>query len=110
MGTGVVYIAHPQPTGMDPGITVSDYEIDLGRESRKEQLRYARRSQSHSPAELTNALQDEVFIIFGPDVSPRDAVKALRRISESIKSNGLLTGSNNKGDLVWERTDGSETS
>ncbi|GEO17791.1 hypothetical protein [Microvirga aerophila] len=108
MGTGLVYCAYPYPTGMDPGITVSDYEIALGRETHEEQLRYARRSQSHSLAELPDALQDGVLVVFGPDVSAGDAVKALSRIIESIKSYGLLTGSNDKGALAWEMTDGSD--
>jgi hypothetical protein len=108
MGTGVTYTAYPLPIGVEVGITVGDYDIDLSRETRKDQLRYGRRSQSHSPAELPDALQEEVFVVVGPDVSPGDAIKALRRIIERIKSDGLLTGSNDKGDLVWEMTDGSE--
>jgi hypothetical protein len=108
IGTGVVYFAHPMRHGMNVEITMSDYEIDLDSETREEQLRYARRTQVKAPAELCDVLQDEVLVIFGPDVSPRVAIKALRRIIESIKGTGLLIGRNENGDLVWEMTDGTE--
>jgi hypothetical protein len=110
VGTGVVYFAHPMRHGMNVEITMSDYEINLDNETHEEQLRYARRTRVKTSGELSDRLEDEVLVIFGPDVSPRGAIKALRRIIESIKGTGLLIGRDENGELVWEMTDGSETS
>jgi hypothetical protein len=48
------------------------------------------------------ALGDEIVVLFGPDVSPKDAIEALMRVIENVKREGLDLGKDSKGNDVFE--------
>jgi hypothetical protein len=87
-------------------ITVGDYEVDLVTESRREELRATRQRRQREGKPVSKlsryALRDETIIIFGPHVSPEDAVSALQRAIRTIENDGLLIGRDKKGGLTWE--------
>jgi hypothetical protein len=52
-------------------------------------------------------LGNELLVIFGPELSPSDAVKALQLLIANIRKNGLLNGRTEKdGDFLVETMDG----
>ena len=109
-GTTAIYVIEPRDHA---DIFLGDYEIEAMPETWPEQLRGNRqrlKRKGRAVPDLPDAsLADKVLIAFGPEVSARQAVAALRRAIESIEGNGLLIGRKPDYDLAWEQLDGSVT-
>jgi hypothetical protein len=67
--------------------------------------RNGRKARGKSLKPLRNdALHDEMVVVFGPEMSPRQALKALKTLQKSIKEYGLLVGRRRAdGDLLFEQ-------
>jgi hypothetical protein len=83
-----------------------DYEIKLGTKSFPKELRaYRKRAKKRGrKCVLPNeALKNEVVVLFGPDVSPEQAIKRLRLLANQIGQGGLYIGKNQFGQATFER-------
>jgi hypothetical protein len=103
-GTSVVYaLSKHYPA---PNMFAADYLIDFERVTWPERMRATRlrrQQRGKRPHHLPHtSARHQVLVVFGPEVSPRQAVKELKRVMKNIEKDGLLTGSNEIGDLVWE--------
>ena len=58
------------------------------------------------PKLLESTLQDEFLILFGPDISPQDAITSLTKVINHIERHGLLVGRNRRDDDIRERPNG----
>jgi hypothetical protein len=103
-GTGSIYaLSEHYP---DPDVFTADYLIDFGADTWPEQMRAARlrrRQRGKRPHRLPRtSARHQILVVFGPEVSPGQAVKELKRAVKSIERDGLLIGRDRFGDLVWE--------
>jgi hypothetical protein len=104
-GTTVMYAA----VGDDSFGMQCDYVLDTLADSRKEEVRAYRASlrldgkQVRSLAE--DRVQNELVVIFGPEMSTRSAVETLRALVKKIESEGLLIGRDEADEYVTESAD-----
>jgi hypothetical protein len=49
------------------------------------------------------ALEDQVVVVFGPSISPEQAMNLLRQLANKIGRRGLYTGDNQHGQATFER-------
>jgi hypothetical protein len=83
-----------------------DYEIKLGTQSFAKEMRaYRNRAKARRrKCVLRNeALKNEVVVLFGPGVSPEQAIKRLRLLANQIGQGGLYIGKNQFGQATFER-------
>ena len=111
-GTYVIYGAAASTRETYP--YVCDVEIEMMGESDLTQLRSHRlrckTSGEAAPRLRDDALQHELVVIFGPEMSVKQAVTTLRRLAKRIEKKGLLIGRDEDGgDLMFEKVDGSIT-
>ena len=88
-----------------------DYEINSRSDSRPQDVRAFRQSQTRkgqAKGRLSRErLGGEMAIMFGPEMSPANAVRALKRLAKWIEEKGLLIGRDETGDFLIEEIDGS---
>jgi hypothetical protein len=86
----------------------SDYDLQTLFESDPQEVRAFRESRRRAAAKVRSLaedkIHDELVVIFGPEMSAKDAVSTLRHLIEKYK--GLLTGRNEAGDYVMETVNG----
>jgi hypothetical protein len=91
-GTNVVYAA------CRDAVTsfACDVELRTLEESSVKELRAYRQHQRARGKTVRSlrddALHDELFVVFGPELSAQKATEFLQRLIEDIRANGLLTG------------------
>jgi hypothetical protein len=89
-----------------------DVQIQTLQESDNKQLRahrlLRRQAGKKVPPLPQDALHDELLVIFGPEISPNEAVLVLRKLARHIERKGMLIGREKAdGNFVTEQTDGS---
>jgi hypothetical protein len=89
-----------------------DFHIDAQNESHINETRAYRenlRKRNMVPTKLgDNRLWHEAVVLFGPEMTPKNAVAALRRLADEIEQQGMLIGRVERdGDFAGEATDGS---
>jgi hypothetical protein len=109
-GTYVIYGAAADTKPTYP--YVCDVEIEMMIESNRKQLRSHRlrcKTSGEAPPRIHNdELRHELIVIFGPEMSPKNAATTLRHLARRIEKNGLLIGRDEDGDdLLFEKVDGS---
>jgi hypothetical protein len=97
------------PAGVTP--FACDVEVQTLEESDVKELRgyreRRRRAGKKMPTLRRDALHDEMLVLFGPELSPKDAIDSLQALIDKIKSEGLLIGRTEPhGDFLVERLDG----
>ncbi len=107
-GTGSIYAV--DTTGHIDCI-LGDYLVEAEPETwpkqyRANRLRRARESRP-VPKLPKTSLGDKVMIVFGPEVSARQAASALKRVLTDISKSGLLIGRDEEENCPIERLDGS---
>ncbi len=106
-GTCVVYGAvarHVTPFVCDVSVE-SLQETDVKETRAYRQL--ARRARKPVPPLRPDAFHHELFVIFGPEASPSEAVKSLKMLIKNIERHGLLIGrKEDLGDFYIETIDG----
>ena len=106
-GTYIVYGG--TPVGSTP--FACDVEIHSLEESKDDELRAHRLRQKRQGKPVRalrkDALHDELFVVFGPEMSPSEAVETLRFLAAEIERDGLLIGRRKNGDFEVEKLDGS---
>ena len=89
-----------------------NYRVDLATDSfeRRNEMRLARLEHSANqkkPVRLKgNGFRDDVFVLFGPDISSKEAVARLSEVIEEINKNGLLVGRDAHDNDFVETVDG----
>ena len=53
-----------------------------------------------------DALLDDIVVLFGPQVSPKDAILSLEHAIKLIKTNGILVGRDHQDNDVEEKLNG----
>jgi hypothetical protein len=105
-GTTVMYAAK----GDDSFGMQCDYDLQTLLESDPREVRAFRESRRRAGTKLRplaeHKIHDELVVIFGPEMSAKDAVRTLRHLIEKIEDKGLLTGRNEADDYVIEKVDG----
>jgi hypothetical protein len=101
-GTTVVYAAK----GNDSFAIQCDYELLTLMDYHKDEVRAVRENRRRAGAKLKplpdNRIQDELVVIFGPEMSAQSAVKTLECLVKKIKHEGLLMGMDESEDYVNE--------
>jgi len=101
-GTTVMYAA----AGDDSFGMQCDYELDTLVDARKKEVRAYRTSLVRRGKKLDplkdDQIQDELVVIFGPEMSARRAVETLTALAKKIEREGLLTGRDETDDYVIE--------
>lgn len=107
-GTYIVYGGTPNcvtPFACD--VEIHSLEESKDQDLRAYRLRRRRQGKSVRPLRR-DALHHELLVIFGPEMSPREAVETLRSLAVEIERQGLLIGRVKKdGDFEVETLDGS---
>jgi hypothetical protein len=101
-GTAAIYAARSDFWTYCQG----DYEIELwARSFPKEMQAYRQRAKERSEkyALRDEALEDQVVVVFGPSISPEQAMHLLRQVANKIGRRGLYTGDNRDGQALFER-------
>ena len=101
-GTAAIYWARSEFWTYGQG----DYEIQLGVKSFPEEMRaYRKRAKKRGEniALRDEALKDQVVVVFGPNISPEQAMNFLRKLANQIGQRGLYTGDNRHGQALFER-------
>ncbi len=107
-GTYVAYAATPwgdiTPFACDAKI----HSLDESRPDEFRAYRKATEKRGSKPGpSRASAFQQEICVIFGPRLSAKQAIAALERMVENIKSKGLLIGrAEAEGDYHVEQVDG----
>lgn len=88
-----------------------DFHIDAQNESYPNETRAYRenrRKRNIAPTKLGNdRLWHEAVVLLGPEMTPKNAVAALRRLADEIEQQGMLTGRVERdGEFAGEATDG----
>lgn len=89
-----------------------DYNVEITTEAfkRRKEMRAYRLEQSSKGKKLSKlsglTLQDDLFVLFGPDLSPKDAIASLFHVIQNIKKHGLLVGRDPKDGDVVEKVNG----
>ena len=107
-GTYVTYGA--TPCGCITPFTC-EVEIHSLSDTRGDELRAYRQMKKAHGRKLRplreDAFHEELFVIFGPDLSPKRAVAALEKLAQNIRTEGLLIGQVERdGDYFVETLDG----
>jgi hypothetical protein len=101
-GTTVVYAA----AGDDSFGMQCDYELNTLEDFRKKEVRAYRTSLRRRGKKLEplkdDQIQDELVVIFGPEMSARRAVETLTALAKKIEREGLLIGRDETDDYVVE--------
>jgi hypothetical protein len=101
-GTAAIYWARSEFWTYGQG----DYEIQLGAKSFPKEMRaYRQRAKERGKkyALRDEALEDQVVVVFGPSISPEQAMNLLRQLANKIGKRGLYTGDNQHGQATFER-------
>jgi hypothetical protein len=87
------YVAHTATPWGDIVPFTCDAELHSLDETRVDEFRAYRKAKKERGPKLRplrdDAFQQEVCVIFGPRLSPKQAIAALERMVEYIQSNGL---------------------
>jgi hypothetical protein len=101
-GTTVMYAA----AGDDSFGMQCDYELNTLEDFRKKEVRAYRTSLRRRGKKLEplkdDQIQDELVVIFGPEMSARRAVETLTALAKKIEREGLLIGRDETDDYVVE--------
>ena len=101
-GTAAIYSARSEFWTCGQG----DYEIQLGGDSYPKEMRAHRqraKERGKKYALRDEALEDQVVVVFGPSISPEQAINLLRQLANKIGRRGLYTGDNQHGQATFER-------
>ena len=101
-GTAAIYSARSEFWTYGQG----DYEIQLGGDSYPKEMRaYRQRAKERGKkyALRDEALEDQVVVVFGPSISPEQAMNLLRQLANKISKRGLYAGQNKLGQATFER-------
>ena len=90
---------------------VCDVDIHSLSETRVDELRAYRQKKKKRGQKLRplrdDAFHNELFVVFGPELSAKKAVAALENLAHNIKKHGLLIGrAEDRGDYYVETFDG----
>lgn len=101
-GTTVVYVV--KGAGVD--CYECDYEIRMAMETNREELRAVRQEtlkRGASPGFLPQTcLHGEIAVMFGPEITPDNAVEFLETLARKIRQRGLVIGHDGRGRLIFE--------
>src|ERR1035437_8052405 len=101
-GTAAIYAARSDFWTYGQG----DYEIEFGGDSYPKEMRaYRQRAKERGKkyALRDEALEDQVVVVFGPSISPEQAMNLLRQLANKIGRRGLYIGENQHGQALFER-------
>lgn len=105
-GTAVVYAAK----GYASTCLQCDYELEPRFDTRKSEVRAvreAKRSRAEKPPLLpATRIRDQVVILFGPEMCPKEAIQTLQALIEKIKRQGLSIGFDEAGNSLIETVEG----
>ena len=101
-GTTAIYAARPNQWIHVQG----DYGLDLCANTYPKESRAYRNAAKLRGKKRTlrpEALRDETVVIFGPKVSPTQAIDLLRKLADDISKRGLFAGYDHRYQKVFEK-------
>ena len=105
-GTAVMYAAREN----DFLAVQCDYELDTLSETRPREVRAYRQGQARKGAKQQrlrhDQLHNELVVIFGPEMSAKEAIRELHSLVRKIEKEGLLTGRDHTDEYIMETISG----
>lgn len=101
-GTAIIYAGSGEKTWGFSG----DYDLTFQDESCPKELRFYREDRRRRGLKVKqlneSKLRNEILVVFGAEMSAKDAVRTLEALTERIKAEGLYVGRDKDGDFIAE--------